>query len=117
YLVRGDHVHLGKALVHNLEDHGQVLVGGGQAKHGRPFTTPASHRRSVAGLDRFFSLLDRDSMLGDVLDVSLRVCFQIPDALDVRHRLVLRISPRTTNGSTFLPAVPQRPEHSRSHWL
>jgi hypothetical protein len=83
---------LAQLLVHDFEYHGQVFARGRPAEHRWSPATPAGPGGFVALPDDFFGLLDRDALLGDVLNVSLRILCQVSDALDVRHRAILRLS-------------------------
>src|SRR5207245_6525110 len=76
----------------DLERHRQVFARGRPTEHRRSPAAPAGYGGFVAVSDDLFSFLDRDAMLGDVLNVSFRVLFQVPDALDVRYRAVFQWS-------------------------
>src|SRR5439155_1126154 len=75
----GNDVYLRQLLVHDLERHRQVFARGRPTEHRRPPAASTGHGGLVALSDDFFGLFDRDTMLGDVLNISFRVLFQVPD--------------------------------------
>jgi hypothetical protein len=69
-----------------------MLARGRPTENRRSPTAAAGYGGFVPGPDYFFGLLDRYAMRGDVLNIPLWVLGEVPDALHVRHRLVLQLS-------------------------
>src|SRR5262245_8607161 len=74
-----------RVILNVFKNDAEVLPRRSPSKGRREATAAAGDRRLVVVLDDLFDLLLRNAMLGDVLNVTLGVVFQIPDETQLRH--------------------------------
>src|SRR5207247_2653358 len=70
------HIHLREILVNDLENDRQVFARGRPPEHGRSPAAAARDSGFVPVGDHFFRLRDRDAVLGNMLNVSIRILGQ-----------------------------------------
>jgi len=85
----GNRIDNQRVLVNDLQDDRDLLPRGGLAKGDRP-TRRLAGDHFFSGVQDVFDLVDREAVLGDVLNVAFGVIVQVPqDATDPPVRLPL----------------------------
>jgi hypothetical protein len=79
--VGRDRINRDRIIVNDFEDYGDVSAGASFTKHDWP-TGGMAGGDVIGPEEHFFNLVDRNAMLGDVLDVTFRFVVEVPDDVD-----------------------------------